>query len=63
MIMFWGIVLIVVVGFLLFGFLLDRKTDRYKLMTDKKVKSDIESHKDEAQKQSYPTNINNTGPW
>lgn len=51
--LFWIIVIIVVVSFLLFGFLLDRKTDRYKSMSDKKVKEGI---KDETLKQGGPPN-------
>ncbi|MCG1023180.1 hypothetical protein [Sutcliffiella horikoshii] len=54
--LFWGIILIIIVSFLLFGFLLDRKTDRYKSMSDKKVKDGIEGIKDETQRQGGPPN-------
>ncbi|KMJ57385.1 hypothetical protein AB685_15240 [Bacillus sp. LL01] len=53
---FCGVVTLVVVSFLVFGYLLDRKTDRYKSMSDMKVKEGIESIKDEAQRQG-PANI------
>ncbi|WP_404469853.1 hypothetical protein [Sutcliffiella horikoshii] len=59
---FWIVVSIVVVAFLVFGYLLDRKTDRYKSMSDKKVKEGIESIKDEAQRQGPADITKHLGP-
>lgn len=53
---FWIVVSIVVVSFLVFGYVLDRKTVRYKSMSDKKAKEGMESIKDETQRQG-PANI------
>ncbi|WP_456275109.1 hypothetical protein [Bacillus sp. AK128] len=60
--MFWGIVSLIVISFLIFGFLIDNRTNRYKSLHDQKVKESIEEVKDETQKQN-PSNINNIGPW
>lgn len=57
--MFWGFVLFFVVSFLLFGYFIDKKTDRYKLINDKKAKEGQEAIKDKAQKHN-PPNINHT---
>ncbi|MDZ5473059.1 hypothetical protein SM124_15175 [Bacillus sp. 31A1R] len=63
MLIVWGIVMVCVAGLLVFGKYLDSKTDRYRQMSDKKVKEEIESVKDRTSKESYPTNINNHGPF
>ncbi len=55
MTLIWGVVAAVIVGSLAFGYLVDRKSDRYKRMSDQKVKSGIEEIKDESQK-GLPTN-------
>ncbi|MGD6776695.1 hypothetical protein [Sutcliffiella horikoshii] len=59
---FWIVVSIVVVAILVFGYLLDRKTDRYKSMSDKKVKEGIETIKDEAQRQGPADISKHLGP-
>ena len=51
-----------VVSFLVFGYLLDRKTDRYKSISDKKLKEGIESIKDEAQRQGPADITKHLGP-
>ncbi|MFE7064316.1 hypothetical protein ACFVAD_19485 [Sutcliffiella sp. NPDC057660] len=60
--MFWGIVFLFVVSFLLFGYLMDKRTDRYKSMNDKKMKEGIEAIKDETQKHHIPNNNNHFVP-
>ncbi|MBM7660529.1 uncharacterized membrane-anchored protein YhcB (DUF1043 family) [Bacillus mesophilus] len=60
--MFWVVVVIGVISVLVFGYLMDRRTDRYKTLSDKKVKEGIESIKDDTQKHN-PTNINHNGPF
>ncbi|MBD8070092.1 hypothetical protein [Bacillus sp. PS06] len=62
MIKLWGIVLISVVLLLLFGYLLDKTTNRYKQMNDKNAKEGLETIKDETQKNN-PPNSNQIGPW
>lgn len=59
---FWIVVSLVVVSFLVFGYLLDRKTDRYKSMSDKNMKEGIESIKDEAQRQGPADITKHLGP-
>lgn len=60
--MVWIVVILVVTAFLVFGFLVDRKTDRYKLMKDKNIKEGIETIKDDYQKHN-PPNQNQQGPF
>ena len=60
--MFWLYVLIFVVALLVFGYVLDKKTDRYKSINDKKAKEGLEAIKDEAQKQNPPNN-NKENHW
>ncbi|RXJ04475.1 hypothetical protein DS745_03580 [Anaerobacillus alkaliphilus] len=55
MTVFWGIVLLVIIGFVVFGYLVDKRSDRYRRMSDKNVKSGIEAVKDQTQKQN-PSN-------
>ncbi|MFE8700014.1 hypothetical protein ACFYKX_05175 [Cytobacillus sp. FJAT-54145] len=62
MVWVWGFVLLSVVSLLLFGYFLDKKTDRYKSITDEKSKAGLEEIKDEAQKHN-PPNINHTNHW
>lgn len=59
---FWIVVSLVVVSFLVFGYLLDRKTDRYKSISDKKVKEGIESIKDKTQRQGPADITKHLGP-
>ncbi|MBE4909877.1 hypothetical protein IMZ08_17720 [Bacillus luteolus] len=58
----WIIVILVVASFLVFGLLVDRKTDRYKSIEDKNIKEGIETIKDDYQKQNHP-NKNQQGPF
>ncbi|MBN6888719.1 hypothetical protein ACUXCC_003681 [Cytobacillus horneckiae] len=58
----WGVVLLIFVSLLLFGYLLDKKTDRYKSINDKKTKEGQEDVKDKTQKHN-PPNINHTDHW
>ncbi|WP_417899907.1 hypothetical protein ABN702_06400 [Bacillus haimaensis] len=60
--MFWGIVFLFVISFLLFDYFLDKRTDRYKSMNDKKMKDGIEAIKDETQKHHNPNNNNHFVP-
>ncbi|MCT8139933.1 hypothetical protein H1D32_20865 [Anaerobacillus sp. CMMVII] len=60
--MVWYLILLFVVSLLVLGYFIDRRTDRYKSVTDKKVKENIEKIKDETQKHN-PPNSNNIGPW
>lgn len=58
----WGIVLFVVISLLIFGYLVDKKTDRYKEMSDKEMKQGIEQIKDKAEKMN-PPNSNRIDYW
>ncbi|WP_157842691.1 MULTISPECIES: hypothetical protein [Bacillus] len=60
--MLWLYVLLFVVALLVFGYVLDRKTDRYKSINDKKAKEGLETIKDDVQKQN-PPNSNKENHW
>ncbi|WBL17046.1 hypothetical protein [Sutcliffiella sp. NC1] len=62
MVLVWSIVGVFVVALLLFGYILDRKSNRYRGMSDKGAKGGLESIKDETQKQN-PPNSNHTSWW
>lgn len=58
----WGIILLAVLSLLLFGYLVDKKTDRYKEMSDKEIKEGIEHIKDETERLN-PPNSNRIDYW
>ncbi|MFC4323073.1 hypothetical protein [Litchfieldia salsa] len=58
----WIFVGLFIAVLLLFGYFLDKKTNRYKQISDKNVKDGQESIKDEAQKHN-PPNSNQTNWW
>ncbi|WP_246941463.1 hypothetical protein [Bacillus pinisoli] len=62
MVLVWSVVGFLVIAILLFGYLLDKKTNRYKRISDKKAKDGMESIKDETQKHN-PPNSNHTNWW
>jgi hypothetical protein len=62
MLAIWGCVVLFVFLLLIFGYCLDKKTDRYKRINNKSVNEGQESIKDEAQKHN-PSNSNHIGPW
>lgn len=57
--MVYGIILFCVTALLTFGYLVDKRTEHYKTMTDKKAKEEIEAIKDETQGHN-PTHVNQT---
>lgn len=61
--MLWLYVLVFVVALLVFGYVLDKKTDRYKSINDKKAKEGLEAIKDDAQKNTPPTTHNKENHW
>ncbi|MBM7621219.1 preprotein translocase subunit SecG [Bacillus tianshenii] len=60
--MFWGIVILFVAAFLILGYIIDKRTDRYKSNDDRKTKDQIEAVKDETQKHHNPANNNHFLP-
>lgn len=50
----WGFIVLFIVSLLLFGYVVDRKTDRYQSINDKKTKEGLEEIKDEVQKNNPP---------
>ncbi|QVY63449.1 hypothetical protein [Cytobacillus gottheilii] len=62
MVLVWSFVGMFVVALLLFGYFLDKKTNRYKRISDKNAKDSQELMKDEAQKHN-PPNSNHTNWW
>lgn len=62
MLLVWTFVGLFIVALLLFGYFLDKKTNRYKRISDKNAKEGLEEIKDETQKHN-PPNSNHTSWW